>query len=52
VLVVRAVFALALLASVYWLGSTPYALSTAGANRRRARIAARQPRFRQPGEER
>lgn len=52
VLLVRAVFVLALLASVYWFGSALYALSTAGANRRRARIAAEQPRFRQSSEER
>jgi hypothetical protein len=52
VLLVRAAFVLALFASVYWFGSTLYALSTAGANRRRAKIAAEQPRFRQPREER
>jgi len=43
---------LALLASVYWFGSTLYALSAAGAERRRAKIAAEQPRFRQQSEER
>ena len=48
VLMVRAAFVLALLASVYWFGSTLYALSASGANRRRVKIAAEQPRFRRP----
>jgi hypothetical protein len=52
VLLVRALMMLALLAAIYWFGATLRALSTGGARRRRARIAAEQPRFRQPWEER
>jgi hypothetical protein len=47
VLVVQALMVLALLAAIYWFGATLYALSTRGAKRRRAKIAAEQPRFRQ-----
>ena len=47
----RAVALLAVLASVYWFGSTIYALSAAGTTRRRAKITAEQPRFRHPWEQ-
>jgi len=52
VLLVQAVMVLALLLAIYWFGATLYSLSTRGAKRRRAKIAAEQPRFRQLQEDR
>ena len=52
VLLARVVFGLALLGSVFWLARAFYGLSAAAARRRRAKIVAEQPRFRQPWEQR
>jgi len=51
VMLVRGAFALVFLAALWWRGRVLYGLSAAGASRRRARIAAEQPRFRQPWEQ-
>ena len=51
VMAVRAVFAVVFLATLWWVVSVFYGLSAAGARRRRAKIAAEQPRFRQPWEQ-
>ena len=52
VLFVRAAFGLVFLGCLFWLGSDLYALSNAAAERRRAKVAAEQPRFRQLPEDR
>lgn len=46
VLLARAAFGMLFLACVFWLGRGFYGLSGAAAERRRAKIAAEQPRFR------
>lgn len=51
VFAVRAAVAAAFAASLYWFGNTIYSLSATGRARKRAKIAAKQPRFRRPGEE-
>lgn len=48
VLFTRVVFAVLFLGCLVWLGRDLYLLSDAAAERRRAKIAAEQPRFRQP----
>lgn len=50
VLLVRGVAVALTAASLWWLGSILWSLSAAGTERRRRRIAAEQPRFRQPWE--
>src|ERR1044072_3692796 len=47
VLLVRALMVLALLGSLYWFCATLYSLSTGGATRPSAKLAAGQRRFRQ-----
>ena len=51
VMLVRGIFALVFLAALWWLVRVFYGLSEAAARRRRAKIAAEQPRFRQPWEQ-
>ena len=51
VMLVRGAFVLVFLAALWWLVRVCYGLSEAGARRRRAKIAAAQPRFRQPWEQ-
>ncbi len=52
VFAVRAAVAMALAGAVYWFGNTIYSFTPTGRARKRAKIAAEQPRFRRPGEER
>ena len=51
VMLVRGAFVLVFLAALWWLVRVLYGLSEAGARRRRAKIAAEQPRFRHPWEQ-